>query len=424
MRFAFVTPRYGADISSGPEHACRLLAQQVSERHDVEVLTTCSGQPDTWKNEHAEGTDRIRGVLVRRFAVTQPHDRAAFAQMSNRLCTSPHTRAEELDWVRRLGPWSPGLIEHLTRQHRSYDVLVFFSLWHPTTVHGVQVAPARSVLFPYLQLRPALRFGLWNDLLSSVRAVGYVSAAERRLARDYVHVTPQAEELVGIGIDPPPQQMYPRHQQDPADTLVSDDETGPDTPAVDDSYLTSRGIPFRRRHRLYGSFALYGGRIDGANGCEEMLEYFDSYAQTADDAALVLMGVKMMKLPDEPYLRMPGVLPERERMVAYEAADVTIAPASDDLLAQTLLESLAVGTPVLASAANAAAVEHCRKANGGLYYANREEFAEAMQAVMRNTRLRQALGENGRRYVQQNYRWESVLGRFDRLVGRVRPKTA
>jgi glycosyltransferase involved in cell wall biosynthesis len=422
VKFAFITPRYGADISSGAEHVCRLLAQQVSDRHDVEVLTTCGGHPDTWKNEYAEGADRIRGVLVRRFAVSQAHDRTGFGQLSNRLFTSPHTRADEIEWVRRLGPWSPGLIEHLTRQHRSYDVLVFFSLWHPTTVHGLQIAPDRSVLFPYLQLRPALRFGLWSELFSAARAIGYVSTAERRLAHNYLSVSPQAEEVVGIGIDPPPQQTYPRHQQDPADTLVVDEDVSADAAPPDDSYLSSRGIPFRRRHRLYGSFALYGGRIDSGNGCEEMLEYFDSYAETESDAALVLMGVKMMKLPDERYVRMAGVLPDRERMVAYEAANVTIAPTSDDLLAQPLLESLAVGTPVLASAANESAVEHCRRANGGLYYANRQEFAEAMRAIMTNSRLRETLGENGRRYVQQNYRWDSVLGRFDRLVGRVRPR--
>ena len=155
-------------------------------------------------------------------------------------------------------------------------------------------------------------------------------------------------------------------------------------------------MPFRRRHRLYGPFALYGGRVEPDNGCEEMLEYFDSYAAADGDAALVLMGVKMMKVPDEPYLRLAGVLPDRERMIAYEAADVTIAPASDDLLAQPLLESLAVGTPVLASARNAAAVEHCRRANAGLYYANRDEFVEALRLLMTNTRLRERLGENGR----------------------------
>jgi glycosyltransferase involved in cell wall biosynthesis len=362
--------------------------------------------------------------MVRRFAVSQSHDANGFARLSNRLFTSAHTRADELEWSRRLGPWAPGLIEHLSRQQRSYDALVFFSLWHPTTVQGLQVAPDRSILFPYLQVRPALRFHLWSELLDSVRAVGYVSESERRLTREYVRADPHAEDLVGIGIDPPPQQTYPRHQQDPADTLVADDDVGGESAPVEESYLHSRGVPFRRRHRLYGSFALYGGRIGGDNGCEEMLEYFDSYAQDQPDASLVLMGVKMMKLPEEPYIRMAGILPERERMVAYEAADVTIAPASDDLLAQPLLESMAVGTPVLASAANLAAVEHCRRANGGLFYANREEFSEALRLVMSNTRLREALGDNGRRYVQQQYRWDSVLGRFDRLVAKVRPKGA
>lgn len=423
MRFAFISPRYGADISTGAEHACRLLAQQVSERHDVEVLTTCAASAATWKNEYSEGSDRIRRVMVRRFAVNQAHDPSAFASLSNRLFTSPHSRADELEWTRRLGPSAPGLIDHLTRHQRSYDVLLFFSLWHHTTVQGLQIAPDRSVLFPYLQLRPALRFSLWNELLGSVRAVGYVSASERRLAREYLRAAPHADELVGIGIDPPPQQAYPRHQQDPADTFVADDDVSADAGPAEESYLEARGIPFRRRHRLYGSFALYGGRIDSDNGCEEMLEYFDTYAQGDPDAALVVMGVKMMKLPEEPYMRMAGVLPDRERMVAYEAADVTIAPASDDLLAQPLLESMAVGTPVLASAANSAAVEHCRRANGGLYYANRDEFAEALRLVMSNARLRQTLGENGRKYIQQHYRWDSVMGRLDRLVGKVRPKT-
>ena len=105
-------------------------------------------------------------------------------------------------------------------------------------------------------------------------------------------------------------------------------------------------------------------------------------------------------------------------MMAYEAADVTLAPASDDLLAQPVLESLAVGTPVLASARNDAAVEHCRRANAGLYYANREEFVEALRLLTTNTRLREKLGENGRQYIRQHYRWDAVLGRFERLVSR------
>jgi glycosyltransferase involved in cell wall biosynthesis len=423
MKFAFISPRYGAEISSGADHACRLLAEQVSARHDVDVLTTCAREPGAWKNDYGEGADRVRGALVRRFAVSHTSDWSGLAALSRRLHVDPPSRADELEWVRLQGPASPGLLDYLKRQHRSYDVLVFFGLMHPLAIQGMEIAPERTVIFPYLRLQSELRFGLWRDVLEAAHGIGYFSDSERRLIRAYVGLSPRHDEVVGIGIDPPPMQAYPRHQQDPADVIVDDDEVSGEGPAAAvDDYLAQRGVPFRRRHRLYGSFALYGGRVEPDNGCEEMLEYFDSYAASDPEAMLVLMGVKMMKLPDERYLKLAGVLPERERMIAYEAASVTIAPAADDLLAQPLLESLAVGTPVLASARNPAAVEHCRRANAGLCYANREEFVAELTQLATNPRLRERLGENGRAYIRQHHRWDGVVGRFERLISKVRTR--
>jgi glycosyltransferase involved in cell wall biosynthesis len=425
VKVAFVTPRYGGEIAAGAEHACRLLAEQLSLRHDVEVLTTASRDRRTWKNDYGEGADRIRGVLVRRFAVNQPHDANAFRHFSDRIMGVPRSRAEEMEWVRRLGPSVPGLVEHLKRLNRSYEAIVFFSLVHWTTVHGLSVAPERSIVFPCVSLSPVLRFGLWPELLASARAIGLVSGSERTLLRSYLGVSAAREEMVGVGVDPSHRQAYPRHQQDPADEPAVDDETAgqADEPGDPEDDRADRGIPFRRRHRLYGSIVLYGGRVEPDNGCEEMLEYFDSYAANDGDTTLVLMGVKMMKVPDEPYVRQAGVLPDRERMVAYEAAEVTIAPGSDDPLALPVLESFAVGTPVLASARNDAAVEHCRRAGGGLYYRNRDEFVDALRMLMTRSKLREQLGEGGRQYVRQYFRWDAVLGRFERLVTLVRGRS-
>ena len=424
MKLAFITPRYGGEISVGAEHACRLLAEQLSLKHDVEVLTTAARDRHTWKNDYGEGADRVRGVLVRRFAVNQPHDAQALRQHAERILAAPRSRTEELEWVRRLGPSVPGLVEHLKRQHRSYDALVFFSLIHWTTVHGIAVAPERSILFPCVRLSPVLRFALWRDVVTSARAIGLISAAERKLLRGYLGASTTREELVGVGIDPSHRQAYPRHQQDPADEPAGDDEAAmrADETSDHEDDRSDRGIPFRRRHRLYGPIVLYGGRIEPDNGCEEMLEYFDAYASSDGDTALVVMGVKMMKVPEEPYLRQAGVLPDRERMVAYEAADVTIAPGSDDPLALCVLESFAVGTPVLASARNEAAVEHCRRAGAGLYYGNRDEFVEALKALMTRSKLREQLGDAGRQYVRQYYRWDAVLGRFERLVTHIKTR--
>jgi len=422
VKLAFVTPRYGADLTTGPEHACRLLAEHIGHRHDIDVLTTCARDARTWKNEYAEGPDRMRGVRVRRFPVTEREpDPSALDRLATRLLAEPHSRAEELEWVRRKGPWAPGLLDHLKRQHRTYDAIVYFGLMTATTVFGLPVAPEHSVLFPHVDLKPTLRLGLWSELLLMPRALGLLSTSERRILHNYVRVQPHHEELVGIGIEPSPQHTYPRHQQDPSDVITTEDEVpGDGEPAVEESHFVGRGMPFRRRHRLYGSIALYGGRVEPGNGCQEMLEYFDGYASSDGDVSLVLMGAKMMRVPDEPYLRQAGMLADRERMIAFEAADVTIAPAPDDLLAQPVLESMAVGTPVLASARNASAVAHCRRANAGLFYENRDEFVEALRLIARNSELRERLGEAGRRYVDQHYRWDAVIARFEKLIGRVR----
>jgi glycosyltransferase involved in cell wall biosynthesis len=422
VKFAFITPRYGAEIGGGPEHAARLIAEQLSDRHDVDVLTTTTRDPLTWRNDYSEGADRVRGVFVRRFAVNQLHDQIGFEQHSRMVFAGAHSRQDEIEWVQRLGPSSPALIEFIRRQHRNYDALVFFSLLHATTLQGFAVAPERSVLFPYLQLHPALRFGIWSQLLAPARAIGYVSAAERKIARAFLRYAPSTEEVVGVGVESPQQQSYPRHQQDPADNPIGDAESATETDEPPPEYLAGRGIPFRRRHRLYGPFVMYSGRVEPDNGCEEMLEYFDAYSASNGNTALVLMGVKMMKVPDAPYLRLAGVLPDRERMVAYEAADITLAPESDDLIAQPVLESLAVGTPVLAAALNHAAVEHARRSNAGLYYGNRDEFVEALRLMTTNTRLRERMAENGRQYIRQHYRWDAVLGRFERLVGRLKSR--
>lgn len=419
MKLAFVTPRYGADVPAGAEHACRLLAEHVSGRHQVEVLTTTACDPQTWRNEFSEGTDRVRGVLVRRFAVNQPHDAEAFRRLTIEMAGMPHGREDEREWCRQLGPNAPGLIDHLKRHQRSYDAVLFFSLYHATTVFGIAAAPERSILFPYVQPDPVLRYGIWNDVFRAVRAVGYISSSERTVVRSYLRV-PVEDEFVGIGIDIPTQQSYPRHQQDPMDEPQSEDDSAPAADTDEEpAYLAGRGVLFRRRHRLYGPFVLYAGRVQPDNGTEEMLEYFDTYASGNGDTPLVLMGVKLMTVPDPRNVRLAGILPERERMMAYEAAEVTLAPESTDLNAISVLESFAVGTPVLASMRNPAAVDHCRRGGGGLFYANRDEFVEAIRLLLGDPRLRQRLGESGRRYVKQHYRWDAVMGRFERLVNRV-----
>jgi glycosyltransferase involved in cell wall biosynthesis len=170
--------------------------------------------------------------------------------------------------------------------------------------------------------------------------------------------------------------------------------------------LKARGVPFRRRHRLYDDFLLYGGRIDPGKGCEELLEYFTSYKEHDGHATLVLMGVKLMQLPEVPWVKFAGLLSERERLQALEAATVVVVPSPFESLSLLALEAMAVGTPVLCNGRSEVLVEHCVKSNAGLYYQNRDEFIECAKLLLSDERLRRAMGRNGKEYVKRNYRWD------------------
>ena len=95
-------------------------------------------------------------------------------------------------------------------------------------------------------------------------------------------------------------------------------------------------------------------------------------------------------------------------------------PSPHESLSLLALEALSVGTPILANARSEVLVEHCVRSNGGLYYADRDEFVESLKLLVSNDRLRAELGKNGVDYVRQQYRWDVVLGKYERLFSKIR----
>ena len=132
------------------------------------------------------------------------------------------------------------------------------------------------------------------------------------------------------------------------------------------------------------------------------------------------MGVKLMSIPEAPYVRFAGQLSDEERVQALEAATVIVVPSPFESLSLLALESFAVGTPILANGRSDVLVDHCRLSNAGLYYESRDEFVESLTLLMNDARLRGLLGRNGREYIQQNYRWDVILSKYDRLMAAVR----
>ena len=430
MKLAFVIQRYGAEVLGGSEHLCRLVAERLAASHDVDVLTTCARDYITWSNEYPEGADRIRGVTVRRFASARTRDIEAFNKYSEWIYNNAHSRSDEMDWLKQQGPWCPALIEYLRRHQQQYDVLIFFTYLYATTVLGLEVAPSRSILVSTAHDEPAIRLDIFKQVFSSPAALCYLTESERRFVHEQFPDRPLLEEVIGVGVDLPQSNPYPRMpSMPPEETEESATANDGDTSVTPDedsatrgfpSHLLSRGSVFRRRHRLYGPIALYGGRIDPGKGCEELIQYFSEYVNEGGDATLALMGVKLMSLPEEPFIRFAGLLSDRERLQALEAATVVACPSPHESLSLLALEALSVGTPILANARSAVLVEHCVRSNGGLYYGDRDEFVDCLKLLIGDDRLRAAMGRNGREYVRRNYRWDVVLGKYERIFAKIR----
>jgi glycosyltransferase involved in cell wall biosynthesis len=424
VKLAFIVQRYGTEILGGSEYHCRLIAERLAVKHQVDVLTTCAQDYISWKNEYPEGPDRIRGVTVRRFANARTRDIDAFNRYSEWIFTSAHSRDDEMEWLKQQGPWCPALVEYLERNQQQYDILIFFTYLYAPTFLGARVAPHKSILVPTAHDQPAIHLGIYKDLFSAPAGLAYNTDVERQFLTSNFSIRAVEEETVGCGVDLPQAQVYGREEgeseaaRDDADGAdgIPDDERPPNWRP----HLAGRGVNFRRRHRLHGPIALYGGRIDPGKGCEELIEYFSSYVKDGGDASLVLMGVKLMPIPAEPFIHFAGRLPDPERLQALEAATVVTVPSPYESLSLLALEAFAVGSPILANARSEVLVEHCRQSNAGLYYADRDEFIQSLTLLVADHRLRAAMGRNGRAYVRRNYRWDVILSKYERMFAKLR----
>ena len=383
---AFVVQRYGPDVTGGAETLARAVAERLSPFHEVTVFTTCARDYVTWRNELPAGEGEESGVRVRRFAVEEERDLAAFNAFAEPLYARDRTREEEIEFLRRQGPVVPALVDALREEKGRHAAAVFFTYLYYPTYWGLRAAPERSVLVPTTHDEPPLAFSIYREVFARARAFAFLTPAEQELVRSRFGTGDRPAAVAGMGVEPLP----------PGD--VSD---------------------FRARHGVGGPYALYAGRIDAGKGCAAMLAHHERYRREKRGAAeLLLVGRLAMPEPRQEGVRYLGFLSEEEKSTAMAGACAVVCPSPYESLSIVLLEGLALGTPGLVNAGSAVLKEHCLRSNAGLFYADAEEYAEALDLLVRTEGLRRALGANGRRYVDAEYRWSVVLDRWRMLIER------
>ena len=388
MKLAVVVQRYGPDLSGGAELHARYVAERLARHADVEVLTSCAHDYITWRNEFAAGTDRVNGLIVRRFPVRHERNTDEFGRRSIQVFERPHSITDELAWLDSEGPTSPALTKYVRANALAYDYFIFFSYRYYHAYHGIRAVSPRALLVPTAERDPAMGLAIFGPVFRGVRAVMYNSFEERALINSVSGNTLVPGVVVGVGSEVP------------------------DHPNAD---------RFRRKTGIGGPFAIYVGRIDENKGCDDLFDHFRRYAATVSrELSLVLVGHSILPIPSHARIRYLGFVSDEDKFDAIAAADVLIMPSHLESLSMVAIEAWALGRPVLANGRCDVLKGQCIRSNAGLYYENYAEFAEALFTLETNPSLRSALGAGGRDYFRRHYAWSVIERKYLEMLERLR----
>ena len=382
-KIAFVCQRYGLEVNGGSELYCRQVAERLTQIYDVTVYTTCALDYTDWANKYAPGQEDINEVHVRRFRVAQIRIQSEFGLLCERLLKPDHTDEEEEDWIDKQGPFCPELIETLKNEHKEYKAILFMTYLYYTTARGITKGLDNAIMIPTVHDEPWVYLRFYDKVFASAKGIAWNTPEERAFAQKrFPQIKNRLGVMTGIGID------------EPEDAL----------PEVPDEI---RNV----------SYLVYAGRIDMNKGCQEMIDYFLRYKHNSDcDLKLVLMGKEVMKVPNHPDIINLGFVSEEMKYAVMADAVALLLFSRFESLSMVVLESMMMGRPILVTEHCEVLKGHCVRSNAGLYFKDYPEFESTLNYLMTHRKEYEIMCKNGKKYVEENYRWDVITRRYCELI--------
>jgi glycosyltransferase involved in cell wall biosynthesis len=391
VRLLFVVQRYGREVAGGAELHCREFATRLAERrHRVDVLTSCALSYVDWANKYPAGTEELDGVRVHRLPVAAPRDDSLFGPLNARTVWSPRRVPLFLqhEWMRSQGPSLGQLVPWLAESAAGYDVVIFFTYLYYPTWAGLPVASGltSTVLHPTAHDEPSLYLPLFDTMFRHPSAFAFSTEEEEQLVTRRFGVR-RPSSVIGIGVD-----------------LDAGDETDE--------------VGFREAYGLADRpYLVYVGRLDPAKGSEELHEFFVHYKRrNPGPLALVMVGDPVRELRRHPDVVVTGIVDDDTKRSAMGGALALVQPSFFESFSMVLTEAWAQRRPALVQGHCAVLEGQARRSGGGIPYRGFAEFEAAVDRLVHDRRLAQALGRAGRRFVEEHYRWPDVLARYEELL--------
>ena len=414
-KIAFVVIRYGKDVNGGAEQHCRMLAEKLCEKYDVEVLTTCVKNYRTGGNEFHAGTETINGVLVRRFLsdITDIKEEKPYAKKAKPARRIRHFlyRAGILHIIATVLPiWRLGMKKDINALKHSIfyssDMVSFirenkdkYKAFIPLTADYAPFyftaveAGEKAIAIPTLHeakvsFRPAL-----TEAFSKFRYVGFNTGAEQRLGKEIFGKAIGDSGIIGCGIE---------------------------------TKTASKWENVKNKFGLPDRYLLYIGRIDKSK-TGKILNYYKAYRKKyPEEAASLVMTGGIYDMPKcSEGIILTGFVTDEEKRSIMQNALALINPSYYESLSLVVLEALNEGIPALVNGKCAVLKEHCIRSGGAVkYYTGSHGFIKQIRKISSSASLRQEMASKGKEYFNKNYSWDIIIDRISESIENMPDKNA
>lgn len=379
-----VCPRFLPNSAGGAEKLALDYCLILKEFHQITVATTCASDYITWKNEYPVGTKIWNQIVIQRFKNKRARNIKKMNILLDTLLNSDdHVHPSREDaFLEEQGPFCPDLVEYIIQKQVDYDLIIFVGYLYYPIVASLPKTKKPVIIIPTFHDEPVIHLPIYKKIFLDRYTYFFNSPEEAAVYQKIWNKLPLHYELIGTYIDPPSLTLNPSDQKE-------------------------------------GFTILTIGRMEPAKGFPELFQYFKDWIKISGrkDVYLHCLGNKSnLELPKHPQIIYHGFVGEEAKEKLLRGADLYINPSSFESFSISLMEAWNYKIPALVNGNSDVLKNHILRSQGGLYYHDILSFQRCMYYLLSHSLIRKRMGDNGRQYVDLNFRREIIAEKITNAV--------